>query len=76
MPKFEFSKFVLALVMLTFFAVAAVGIYICIFVDCTQYTVLTTFVGAIAGTAVAFYSWKAKNENVEKIKGFTIDDED
>lgn len=67
-PKIEFSKLVLALVMVTFFIVAAVGVYICIFIDCSQYSVLTTFVGAIAGTAVAFYSWKAKNENVEKSK--------
>jgi nicotinamide riboside transporter PnuC len=72
-PKLEFSKLVLACVMLTFFLVTAVGIYITVFVDCTQYGVLTTFVGAATTSALGFYLWKAKNENVEKIHKYFED---
>lgn len=65
--KIEFSKLILAGVMMMFFLVTFVGIYICIFVDCSQYSILTTFVGASTTSALGFYLWKAKNENVEKI---------
>lgn len=64
----EFSKIVLAGVMLCFFGVTAVGMYLCLFVDCTLYSILTTFVGSAATVALSWYSWKAKAENVAKIE--------
>jgi hypothetical protein len=69
----NFSKLVLACVMAAFFITMAAGI-VYIFLprydssDTAQALIgLYTFVGAPVGVAIAFYSWKAKHENVAKI---------
>jgi hypothetical protein len=63
----EFSKLVLALVMATYFVAVGVGVYLS-FVDAMQYSTLAMLVGAPTATAIGFYAWKAKAENVVKIK--------
>lgn len=65
--KFEFSKFVLMLVMLTYFVTVGVGVKLS-FIDYTQYSTLAMLVGAPTATAIGFYAWKSKAENVLKIK--------
>ena len=65
--KQEFSKLVLTLVLSTYFIGAAVGLIID-FVDVTQLGVVLAFIGAPTATAIAFYCWKAKAENLIKIK--------
>lgn len=72
--RIEFSKLMIALVMSMFFLVTFVGVYICVFIDCSQYSILTTFVGAASTSAFGFYLWKAKNENVKKIENCNEDD--
>lgn len=64
---FEFSKLVLLAVMVLYFVAAGVGIAIS-FIDYTQYSTLAMLVGAPTATAIGFYAWKAKSENVIKIK--------
>ena len=64
---FEFSKAVLLSVMVLYFVAAGVGIAIS-FIDYTQYSTLAMLVGAPTATAIGFYAWKAKSENVIKIK--------
>lgn len=65
--RFEFSKIILILVIATYF----VGVYIGIkttLLDASQLGVLLAFIGTPTATAIAFYSWKAKAENIVKIK--------
>ena len=64
---FEFSKAVLLAVMILYFIAVAVGIALS-FIDYTQYSTLAMLVGAPTATAIGFYAWKAKAENVIKIK--------
>ena len=64
---FEFSKLVLLAVMALYLIAAGVGIAIS-FIDYTQYSTLAMLVGAPTSTAIGFYAWKAKAENVIKIK--------
>lgn len=66
-PKAEFSKIVLLLVMSTYFVGLIVGIWIVLH-DTTQLTALLAYIGGPTTTAIAFYSWKAKAENLIKIK--------
>lgn len=65
--KIEFSKAVLLLVMATYFVGLIVGIKI-VLLDTTQLTALLVYIGGPTTTAIAFYSWKAKAENLLKIK--------
>ncbi len=65
--KFEFSKIVLTSVLLTYFLGLYIGCKIVTF-DYTQLSALLTYIGAPTATAIAFYSWKAKAENIVKIK--------
>ncbi len=65
--SFEFSKFVLLIVMVLYLVVVGVGIVISL-IDYTQYSTLAMLVGAPTATAIGFYAWKAKAENVIKIK--------
>lgn len=71
--KKEFSKLVLGLVMSTyFFGVAFVSAIIFLAVKRgmadigTLVTALLTFIGAPTATALGWYYWKAKNENMQK----------
>lgn len=65
--RFEFSKLVLLAVMILYFVTAGVGIAIS-YIDYTQYSTLAMLVGAPTAAAIGFYAWKAKAENVIKIK--------
>lgn len=65
--SFEFSKLVLLVVMILYLIAAGVGIALS-FIDYTQYSTLAMLVGAPTATAIGFYAWKAKAENVIKIK--------
>ena len=64
--KVEFTKLILLLAMLAYFVVVGVGVKIT-FIDTTQYSTLALLVGAPTATAIGFYAWKAKAENVLKI---------
>ncbi|GAB6989339.1 hypothetical protein [Paenibacillus pini] len=61
----EFSKIILAMVMSTYFAGVLLGGYI-VFHSSSELSALLTFIGAPVATAIGFYYWKAKNENVSK----------
>lgn len=65
--KFEFSKLILSAVLLTYFAGFGVGLW-AVVVDISQLGVFLAYVGTPTATAIGFYSWKAKAENVVKIK--------
>ena len=65
--KFEFTKFVLAFVLLTYFVGVAVGAKISL-TDTSQLGALLAFIGAPTTATIGFYTWKAKAENVIKIK--------
>lgn len=65
--KIEFSKIILFAVLCTYFVGLYVGVKI-VYIDVTQLGVLLTYIGAPTATAIGFYSWKAKAENVVKIK--------
>jgi len=65
--KHEFSKIILLLVLTTYF----IGVYIgikSVGIDVSQLGVLLAFIGTPTATAIAFYCWKAKAENIIKIK--------
>ena len=65
--KTEFSKLVLLAVLLTYFAGFGVGFW-AVTIDVSQLSVFLAYVGTPTATVIAFYSWKAKAENVVKIK--------
>ena len=65
--KIEFSKLVLSAVLLTYFAGFGLGFW-AVLVDLSQLGVLLAYVGTPTATVIGFYSWKAKAENVVKIK--------
>ena len=65
--KLEFSKLILSFVLFTYFIGVYVGIK-AVSVDVNQLAVLLTFIGTPTASAIGFYCWKAKNENVLKIK--------
>jgi len=73
--KIEFSKIILSLVMLTYFIGLFFGIYVIIqLLQEASITYIPTalcglfsYIGAPVGIAIAFYSNKAKAENVTKI---------
>lgn len=66
-PPLEFSKLILMVVMLLYFITVGVGIKLSL-IDYTQYSTLAMLVGAPTATAIGFYAWKAKAENIVKIK--------
>ena len=65
--KIEFSKLVLSAVLFTSVAGFVIGVRVVI-LDPSQLGVFLAYVGTPAATAIGFYSWKAKAENVVKIK--------
>ncbi len=65
--KIEFSKMILALVLSTYFLGIYIG-YKTVAMDFTQLSALLAFIGAPTTTAIGFYAWKAKAENIIKIK--------
>lgn len=78
--KVEFSKLILALVLMTYFVGVGVGVKVAL-IDMTQLGALLAFIGAPTAAAIGFYAWKAKAENIIKIKknnpeeaaGFSVD---
>lgn len=64
--RIEFSKLVLAMVMLTYFFGVLIGVVI-VLRSSGELGALLAFIGAPVATALGFYYWKAKNENVQKI---------
>ena len=70
--KFEFSKLILCLVMLTYFIGLGFGMYIILKINpsftATALCGLFSYIGAPVAVAIGFYAYKAKAENVEKIK--------
>lgn len=73
-PKLEFSKIIISLVMITYFLGIYIGYKIMFtvlleFPDIIVQALIAyfTYIGAPISAALSFYLWKAKNENVEKI---------
>ena len=65
--KIEFSKIVLALVLATYFVGVFIGVKISL-IDISQLGVLLAYIGTPTAAAIGFYCWKAKAENIIKIK--------
>ncbi|MCQ4936727.1 MULTISPECIES: hypothetical protein [Anaerotignum] len=65
--KFEFSKLILLAVLATYFWGLSVGTKI-VFMDFTQLGVWLAYIGTPTTIAIGFYAWKAKAENIVKIK--------
>ena len=66
--KLQETKVIVRLVMATYFLAFLIGAWVVICRDIYQLGTLLTFVGSVAVFAVAFYCWKSKAENLEKIK--------
>ena len=66
--KITTTKLVLFSILFTYYAAFVVAMYVVIFRDVSELSNLLTFVGGATVFAVAFYCWKAKAENLEKIK--------
>lgn len=69
MKKYEFSKIILCLVMVTYFIGFIFGMFI-IFKIRTDAAIcgFFSYIGAPAAAAIGFYCYKAKAENIEKIR--------
>ena len=65
--KIEFSKIVLVLVLLTYFVGVFIGVKVSL-IDISQLGVLLAYIGTPTAAAIGFYCWKAKAENLVKIK--------
>ena len=65
--KIEFSKLILALVLLPYFYGVHIGAKI-VTLDVSQLAVFLGFIAAPTATAIGFYAWKAKAENMAKIR--------
>lgn len=61
------TKIIIFSIMLTYYIAFAVGVW-AVIKDPYQLSILLTFVGGVTTAAVAFYCWKAKAENLLKIK--------
>jgi hypothetical protein len=62
------TKVLLFSVLLTYHIAFIVGVWVVVCKDTTELGTLLTFVGGVTAAAVAFYCWKAKAENLLKIK--------
>lgn len=65
--KPNFTKMVLLAVLLTYFIGLAIGIKVTL-TDFSQFGVMATYIAAPTTTVIALYCWKAKAENLVKIK--------
>lgn len=63
----NFTKLVLVAVLLTYFIGLYIGIKI-VLIDYSQFGVLATYIATPTTTVIALYCWKAKAENLVKIK--------
>ena len=66
--KLQATKVIVFSIMVTYYIAFLLGVWVVIAKDYYQLSVLLTFVGSVAAFAVAFYCWKSKAENLEKIK--------
>lgn len=66
--KVQATKIIVFSIMATYYIAFAVGMWVVIARDVYQLSTLLTFVGSVAVFAVAFYCWKSKAENLEKIR--------
>lgn len=71
--KREFTKQIVGLVMATYFIGLGVGVYVVlrILLDYPDYSVqalvaMFSYIGVPVASAIGFYCWKAKHENVNK----------
>ena len=70
MKKLEFSKFIVALIVVTYILSVIFAAAIMWRVETTDGLVpLIASTGGNLATIVSFYMWKAKNENILKITG-------
>jgi arginine exporter protein ArgO len=65
--RFEYSKLILTLVLSTYFVGVGLGVWVVI-QDFSQLYAVLTFIGAPTAAALGFYTWKAKAENMIKLK--------
>lgn len=66
--KPQATKIIVFSIMITYYIAFAVAVWVVIVKDVYQLSSLLTFTGGVAAFAVAFYCWKSKAENLEKIK--------
>lgn len=66
--KFQATKVIVFSIMVTYYVAFIVAVWVVIARDIYQLSALLTFTGGVAAFAVAFYCWKSKAENLEKIK--------
>lgn len=66
--KTQATKIIVFSIMITYYIAFAVAVWVVIAKDIYQLSSLLTFTGGVAAFAVAFYCWKSKAENLEKIK--------
>lgn len=65
--KPNFTKVVLVAVLFTYFVGLYIGIKVTL-MDYSQFGVLATYIATPTTTVIALYCWKAKAENIIKIK--------
>ena len=66
--KTQATKIIVFSIMVTYYIAFVVAVWVVIAKDIYQLSSLLTFTGGVAAFAVAFYCWKSKAENLEKIK--------
>lgn len=66
--KIQVTKIIVFSIMITYYIAFAVAVWVVVAKDIYQLSSLLTFTGGVAAFAVAFYCWKSKAENLEKIK--------
>lgn len=66
--KLGATKLIIFSILITYYIAFAIGVWVVIVKDVYQLSILLTFVGGVTAFAVAFYCWKAKAENLLKIK--------
>lgn len=66
--KTQATKIIVFSIMVTYYIAFAVAVWVVIVKDVYQLSSLLTFTGGVAAFAVAYYCWKSKAENLEKIK--------
>lgn len=71
--KPNFTKIVLIAVLFTYFVGLYVGIKVTL-IDYSQFGVLATYIATPTTTVITLYCWKAKAENIIKIKqGYPVE---
>ena len=66
--KIQATKIIVFSIMVTYYAAFIVAVWVVIARDIYQLSSLLTFTGGVSAFEVAFYCWKSKAENLEKIK--------